>query len=59
MKKKSYSVMVIEKSVLLRRRNGRVVDRGGLENRYTEMYRGFESLFLRCVKATWEVAFVL
>ena len=31
----------------MQRRYGRVVDRGGLENRYTEMYRGFESLCLR------------
>lgn len=31
----------------LRRRNGGAVDRGGLENRCTAMYRGFESLFLR------------
>ena len=37
----------IEKVVSLQRRNGRVVDRGGLENRCTAMYRGFESLFLR------------
>ena len=29
------------------RRDGRVVDRGGLENRCTERYRGFESLSLR------------
>ena len=28
-------------------RDGRVVDRGGLENRCTERYRGFESLSLR------------
>ena len=36
-----------KKVVSLQRRNGRVVDRGGLENRCTAMYRGFESLFLR------------
>ena len=29
------------------RRNGRVVECGGLENRCTARYRGFESLFLR------------
>ena len=29
------------------RRDGRVVDCGGLENRWTERFRGFESLFLR------------
>ena len=29
------------------RRDGRVVDCGGLENRCTERYRGFESLSLR------------
>ena len=28
-------------------RDGRVVDCGGLENRCTERYRGFESLSLR------------
>ena len=33
--------------VLLRRRNGRAVECGGLENRCTVRYRGFESLFLR------------
>ena len=31
-------------------RDGRVVDRGGLENRCTERYRGFESLSLRLTK---------
>jgi hypothetical protein len=31
----------------LQRRNGRAVECGGLENRCTERYRGFESLFLR------------
>ncbi len=31
----------------LRRRDGRVVDCGGLENRCTVRYRGFESLSLR------------
>ena len=29
-----------------------MVDRGGLENRCTAMYRGFESLFLRGDEAT-------
>ena len=29
------------------RRNGRVVECGGLENRCAERHRGFESLFLR------------
>ena len=29
------------------RRDGRVVDRGGLENRWSESFRGFESLSLR------------
>ena len=33
-------------------RDGRVVDRGGLENRCTERYRGFESLSLR--KEKWK-----
>ena len=37
----------MEKIVLLQRRNGRAVECGGLENRCTAMYRGFESLFLR------------
>ena len=32
------------------RRDGGVVDRGGLENRCTERYRGFESLSLRKTK---------
>ena len=41
-----------KKVVSLQRRNGRVVDRGGLENRCTAMYRGFESLFLRGDEAT-------
>ena len=42
----------LKKVVSLQRRNGRVVDRGGLENRCTAMYRGFESLFLRGDEAT-------
>ena len=33
------------------RRNGRVVECGGLENRCTVRYRGFESLFLRIPKS--------
>ena len=33
--------------VLETRRDGRVVDCGGLENRWTERFRGFESLSLR------------
>ncbi len=41
-----------KKVVSLQRRNGRVVDRGGLENRCTAMYRGFESLFLRGTEVT-------
>ena len=58
--KKNQEVFALNKKVvLLQRRNGRAVDRGGLENRYTEMYRGFESLFLRSQKATRRVAFVL
>lgn len=36
-----------KRAVLLPRRVGRVVDCGGLENRCTERYRGFESLTLR------------
>ena len=43
-----------KKVVSLQRRNGRVVDRGGLENRCTAMYRGFESLFLRGRKGSEE-----
>ena len=35
------------KLVILQRRDGRVVDYNGLENRRTERYRGFESLSLR------------
>ena len=40
---------LLEKSTSRRKfwRDGRVVDRGGLENRCTERYRGFESLSLR------------
>ena len=34
-------------------RDGRVVDRGGLENRCTERYRGFESLPFRR-RASWK-----
>ena len=41
-----------KKVVSLQRRNGRVADRGGLENRCTAMYRGFESLFLRGTEVT-------
>ena len=44
MKKK---FVALKTFVFLQRRYGRAVDRGGLENRYTEMYRGFESLCLR------------
>ena len=44
MKKK---FVALKTFVFLQRRYGRAVDRGGLENRYTEMYRGFESLSLR------------
>ena len=40
-------VVALKTFVFLQRRYGRAVDRGGLENRYTEMYRGFESLCLR------------
>ena len=36
-------------------RDGRVVDRGGLENRCTERYRGFESLSLRKVSGCVDV----
>jgi integral membrane protein len=38
---------VYKKAVFLPRRIGRVVECGGLENRCTAMYRGFESLILR------------
>ena len=41
-----------KKIVPLQRRNGRAVECGGLENRCTAMYRGFESLFLRGDEAT-------
>ena len=41
-----------EKIVSLQRRNGRAVECGGLENRCTAMYRGFESLFLRGTEVT-------
>ena len=42
----------MEKIVLLQWRNGRAVECGGLENRCTAMYRGFESLFLRGAEVT-------
>ena len=45
-----------EKIVSLQRRNGRAVECGGLENRCTAMYRGFESLFLRGMEVTDAVA---
>ena len=38
---------VFRASAHLLRRDGRVVDYNGLENRRTERYRGFESLSLR------------
>ena len=40
------------------RRDGRVVDYNGLENRRTERYRGFESLSLRdkgCKSSSYEI----
>ena len=40
------------KRVITAQRSGRVVDRGGLENRCTVRYRGFESLLL-CIKIAW------
>ena len=47
--KKPYLCIAFEKESLLKRvwRGGRVVDCGGLENRCTERYPGFESLSLR------------
>ena len=39
--------MFFRSFLLLARRNGRAVECTGLENRHTERYRGFESLFLR------------
>lgn len=33
--------------------DGRAVEGGGLENRYTAMYRGFESLSLRSFDDAW------
>ena len=38
---------IVKQLVLLPRRVGRVVDCGGLENRWTARFRGFESLTLR------------
>ena len=32
--------------------DGRVVERGGLENRYTARYRGFKSLSLRLLRGS-------
>ena len=49
-KNKSYLCIAFEKELFPQEkfwRDGRVVDRGGLENRCTERYRGFESLSLR------------
>ncbi len=52
-------IVQTKKVVSLQRRNGRVVDRGGLENRCTAMYRGFESLFLRRSEATLRSLFLI
>ena len=48
-KKSRTFASLLKKSTSRRKfwRDGRVVDRGGLENRCTERYRGFESLSLR------------
>ena len=48
-RKYSYICAVIKRCLMyfLIRRDGRVVDYSGLENRRTERYRGFESLSLR------------
>ena len=49
-KKKPYLCIAFETKHFSKKkfwRDGRVVDRGGLENRCTERYRGFESLSLR------------
>ena len=54
-------LVISEKAVSLHRfrnkacqwRDGRVVDRGGLENRCTVRYRGFESLSLRKIAKTF------
>ena len=48
-KKRRTFATLLTKSTSRRKfwRDGRVVDRGGLENRCTERYRGFESLSLR------------
>ena len=48
-KNKIKKIGISKKNILLHTiwRDGRVVDCGGLENRCTERYRGFESLSLR------------
>ena len=56
MKKK---FVALKTFVFLQRRYGRAVDRGGLENRYSEMYRGVESLCLRWGATRRWVAFYL
>ncbi len=55
-----YICTAIEKDFMffLIRRDGRVVDYSGLENRRTERYRGFESLSLRkqgCKSASYAI----
>ena len=46
-KKKCYLCTALPRRPFILRRDGRVVDYSGLENRRTERYRGFESLSLR------------
>ena len=50
------ALVYLKKNVLLQRRIGRVVECGGLENRCTAMYRGFESLILRKRKPAVKIA---
>ena len=57
-KKKPYLCIALENKALLKEfwRGGRVVDCGGLENRCTARYPGFESLSLRQVSLLKEIS---
>ena len=46
-KNTNFALAFVESNILRPRRDGRVVDCIGLENRRTERYQGFESLSLR------------
>ena len=48
----TFAPLLDQEPVSNRRRDGRVVDYNGLENRRAERHRGFESLSLRKVSVT-------